>query len=129
MKELKIIFPFLLVALLLACTSGQGNRVVGDKLSVYFDRLEDEKIAEDVALYWKENDFITGNQQDLKIINGKDKVQLLLIEKDIFKSEDFPFSERRLLNDLRNDLQEKIFHKKLEIIICNEKFEPKYIIN
>ena len=129
MKELKIITLILLIVFLFSCSSDQGNRVIGDKLSVYFELPKNEKVAEDIALYWKENNLLTGRKQDIKIIVGDTKNQLLLIENKSFKSEELPFSQRKLLNDLKNDLQEKIFHKKLEIIICNEKFESKYIIN
>ncbi len=129
MKELRIVSTFLLLVFLISCSSEQGNRVVGDQLSVYFDLPENEKIAEEIAIYWKENGFLTGKKQDLKIILGENKNQLLLIENELFKEEKLTFKERKLLNDLKNDLQKKIFHTNLEIVVCDENFKPKYIIN
>ena len=120
---------FILFIFLFSCSSDQGNKVIGDQLSVYYDSPQDERLAEEVANYWRDNGFLTGEKQDVRILNQKDKFKVLLIESESFKNDELPFNERKLLNDLKNDLQETIFHSTLELIICNQKFEPKYTLN
>ncbi len=114
---------------MLSCDTGQGRKVFGGELSVYYDLPSDEKLAEQIARYWKENNFLSSKKQDVKIIHSKEGFQLLLIENESFKNEEFSFSERKLLNDLKNDLQKNVFKKDLEIVICNADFQPKYKIN
>jgi len=112
-----------------SCSAEQGNRVFGDQFSVYYDLPQDEELAEKVAIYWKDKGFLTSKKQDIRIVHGQEKFQLLLIENENVKLDELPFEERKLLNELKNDLQKNIFHGNLEIVLCNTKFEPKYTIN
>jgi len=124
------IIPFLaLLFFISSCSSEQGSRVVGDQLSVYYDLPQDESLAEKIAIYWRDQGFLTSQKQDVRIVHVHDGFQLLLIENENVMLSELPFGERKLLNDLKNDLQKNIFQGNLEIVICNTKFEPKYTIN
>ena len=112
-----------------SCSTEQGNRVVGDQLSVYYDLPQDEQLAEKVAVYWRDQGFLTSQKQAVRIVHDQDGFQLLLIENENVMLDELPFRERKLLNDLKNDLQKNIFQGNFEIVICNTKFEPKYTIN
>lgn len=124
----KFYFLFFLVSLT-ACSSNTENRVNGDNLTVYFPDASNEQFAEKVAIYWKDNDLITGVNQDLQLINTKEGYQLNLIQSDAFKNEQVKFEDQKLLSILKDSLENKIFNANLTIAVCNNKFEPIYKVN
>ena len=120
-------FFFLLI--LTACSSNTENRVNGDNLTVYFPNVKNQNLAEKVAVYWKNNDLITGANQDLQLINTEKGYQLNLIQSDLFKDEPINFEDQKLLSILRDSLENKIFNTNFTIAICNNKFVPIYKVN
>ncbi len=124
----KFYFLFFLISLT-ACSSNTENRVNGDNLTVYFPDASNEQFAEKVAIYWKDNDLITGVNQDLQLINTKEGYQLNLIQSDAFKNEQVKFEDQKLLSILKDSLENKIFNANLIIAVCNNKFEPIYKVN
>jgi len=124
----KTLFIFLTI-LLASCSSENGNRIVGDQLTVYFDSAKEESIAEKIALYWKENKLLTGRKQDLKISADEKGYTLKIIASSPKENFSVPFEERKLLLQLEADLNEKVADSPLEIVICNNQFEPIYNVD
>ncbi|HIP31817.1 MAG TPA: hypothetical protein EYG86_03555 [Crocinitomicaceae bacterium] len=122
------LFIFLAI-LLYSCSSENGNSVVGDKLTVFYDAPVEEELAEQIAVFWKENDLLTGKKQDLKIVPDGDSFVLQIIASYPIDDFDMPFEERKLLLELEADLHEKITDYPIEIVICNNQFKPIYNID
>mgnify|MGYP006102580613 CR=1 FL=1 len=101
----------------------------GDNLTVYFPNAKNENFAEKVAIYWKDNDLITGVSQDLQLIDTEEGYQLNLIQSDAFKNEQVNFEDQKLLSILKDSLENEIFNTNLTIAICNNKFESIYTVN
>ena len=126
---------FIILTILIAsCSTDEGSRVVGDNLSVYYTSEWNESFAEKIAVYWKDNDLISGEKQDMKLIEYKNSYQLCIIANQTDSIETLPFEERKLLLELQKDLQETVFNKEeggmpVEIVLCNNKFETIYTIN
>lgn len=112
-----------------SCSSENGHSVVGDQLTVFYDNLEDEKIAEDIAVFWRENDLLTGSNQDLKLIVNENNNQLFIIQSNVTEKFIMPFEERVLLLQLQKDLNTQLPNSFLEIVICDNQFKPIYNIN
>lgn len=112
-----------------ACSAGYGNKVIGENLTVYFNNEKDLDIAEKLALYWKSNDFMSGEKQDLQIVSEDDYFVLKLIVNDIPNVASISFTERKKLLDFQNELEENVFGKRVEIELTNKKFETIYTLN
>lgn len=98
-------------------------------MTVHFSDKEDLSMAENLAVYWKENGFITGKKQDVLFLR-KDKVFVLkLIANDPGKVAEMEFYERKKLLELQHDLEESVFDRAVEIEIANKKFETIYTLN
>jgi len=124
----KGLFIFLAI-FLVSCSSQNGNSIIGDKLTVYFDFAEDEALAEKIALYWKDNDLLTGQNQDLKIVRSGDNHVLKIIATETQQGRMIPFEQKKLLYQLETDLNKKVANSPLEIVICNSQFEPIFNVN
>lgn len=127
-SNLKYFYILLLFFFFSGCSSEVENRVTGDNLTVYFPDVKNEALAEKVAMYWKENDLITGKDQDIQLVNSKAGYQLNLIQTEAFKNEPVNFQEQKLLSILRDSLQNNIFKTSLTIAICDNKFAPIYTV-
>lgn len=115
-----------LVILLMSCNSDYGHKVVGDNLTVYFTDRNDEKLAETIAIFWKENDLIGETKQDLQLVRLTKKIELRIIANDPKNVKNMSFDERKLLAELEQELQKEIGESPLQLVICNNKFEPIY---
>ncbi len=118
---------YLLVILLSACAGDFGHKVVGDNLTVYFTDRNDEKLAENIALFWKENQLIAADKQDLQLVRLKETVQLRMIANVPENVKNMSFEERKLLSELEQQIQANMDEESLQLVICNSKFEPIYI--
>lgn len=118
---------YLLIVLLTACSGDYGHKVVGDNLTVYFTDRNDEKLAEDIAIFWKENQLIATGKQDLQLVRLKEKIELRIIANVPENVKNMSFEERKLLGELERKMQVEIREKSLQLVICNDKFEPIYI--
>lgn len=112
---------------MMSCSKGFGHKVMGGDFSVYFEDSRHEKLAEELAFFWKENGLMTGDNQDLQISSENDIFILKLISND--SNSEVSFKERKTLLKLQEILQEEIFKSQLELEICNGKFETIYKIN
>lgn len=117
----------LLVILLSACAGDFAHKVVGDNLTVYFTDRNDEKLAENIALFWKENQLIAADKQDLQLVRLKETVQLRMIANVPENVKNMSFEERKLLSELEQQIQANMDEESLQLVICNSKFEPIYI--
>jgi len=102
---------------------------MGENLTVYFNNERDVDIAEKLAFYWKSNNFMSGEKQDLQIVAKEDYFVLKLIVNDIPNVASISFTERKKLLDFQNELEENVFGKRVEIELTNKKFETIYTLN
>lgn len=125
---MKLTFLILLLGFIYSCTSDTdfGNKVVGDKFTVYFIDKNDEQLAEKIAIYFKDNDLITTQKQDVQLVRLKKSIQLRLIANAPKEINQMSFEERKLLTDLQTSLYNEVIKKPFELVICNDKFEPIY---
>ncbi|MEJ6582642.1 MAG: hypothetical protein QNL61_01000 [Crocinitomicaceae bacterium] len=126
---MKIIFFILFSLLVLSCDSDYGNKVVGDKFTVYFTDVKDQKLAEEIAVYFKENELITSQKQDLQLVRLKKKLQLRMIANQSKDIVNMSFDERKLLTELQTSLYQEVIKSPFELVICNDKFEPIFNLN
>jgi len=127
---LKRVIVFSLILVLFACSSDFGNKIVGGKLTVYYQENSDAEKAEEIANFWKETQLITGEKQDLQLIRDGKGYMLKLISSDDGSVKNMSFSERKLLIDLQKNIRETIFPDySFELVICNNKFESIYNLN
>ena len=115
--------------LVLSCDSDYGNKVVGDKFSVYFTDVKDQKLAEEIAMYFKENELISSQKQDVQLVRLKKKLQLRIIANQSKDIANMPFEERKLLTELQTSLHKEVIEAPFELVICNDKFEPIFNLN
>lgn len=127
---MKIIFYICLAFLLFSCGDDHGNRVVGDNFTVYFTYKKDQKLAEDIALYFKQNNLISNQKQDIQLTRVNNRFQIRLIATGSSEQvKNMSFEERKLLTELQTSLYQNVFNKPFDMVICNDKFEPIYTLN
>lgn len=107
-----------------------GNRVEGGELTVYFDRNADLDKASSIAKYWKDNDLLTGKQQDLKLTYHDSTYFLHLIKRKDLELGSLDLKEQMLLLELQKNLTDSVFQgADLELIISDDHFKPLMNIN
>ena len=125
-RVLAICFIFILIS----CSSEFGNKIIGGELTVYYIEESDVNKAEKVAIFWKENQLLSGEKQDIQLIKNDKGYVLKLISDDLENTQNMSFDERKLLLDLQKSIKDTIFpDNSLELVICNSKFEPIYNLN
>ena len=112
-----------------SCGTDYGNQVQGGNLTVFFNEVEDQEFAERIALYWKDNQLMTESKQDLQLFHTGAKFELRLIANDPSTTTQMPFDERKLLMDLQGELRTHLALQQLDLVICDNEFEPIYNIN
>lgn len=113
-----------LLLMIFGCSSGFGNKLKSEKLDVYYDESELANLADSLGSFWTKNELIGDRKQSIKIKKSAKRFQVLIIQSEEFKSEKLDPIELALLQELRADLQEKVFNKKpTSIVICNDEFE------
>lgn len=124
-------YTFLLLLItLFSCTEEQGNKVTGGNLAVYYVDVKDEALAEDLALFWKNNDLLTEEQQDIQISRHKKGYHVSLIAREPKKVKDMSFSEQKALFDLQEMIRDSVFKEKnVDLIISDNQFKPILNIN
>ena len=127
---MKVIFTFFFGLLILAsCSEEYGHEIHGGNLTVFFLDEEDQAMAEKIALFWKENELITGNNQDIQLIKEGDWYEIRVIAKRPEEVKAMNFDERKKMLDLQQNIQLTLNEPNLQLIICNERFEEIYNIN
>lgn len=126
---MKFIFFILPSILLFSCGSEHGNKVVGDQFTVYFTDSKDQEVAEKLAIYFRENELIASQKQDVQLVRLKKKLQLRMIATLPNEVKNMSFEERKLLTDLQTSLYNEVIKAPFELVICNDEFEPIYNLN
>jgi len=118
------------MALFVSCESDKGNKVTGGKLSVYFETSEHEELARETANFWRNNNLMTGELQDLKLESLDSVYRLKLIVSEDAKGFVLPATDRKSLMDLQTMLGDSIFgYGKIELILCDNEFKELENLN
>jgi len=125
----KFIFTITFYLFIFACGSEHGNKVVGGQFTVYFTDVRDQKLAEKIAVYFKENELITSSKQDIQLVRLKKKLQLRIIASQTKDLSSMSFEEQKLLTELQTSLYKEVINAPFELVICNNKFEPLFNLN
>lgn len=126
---MKIWFVASFLLLLLACSSGYGSKLAGDKLDVYFEDASLQAKADSLGSYWTRNGLTGSRKQSIRLEKNKSGYQVKLIRSEEFKEQP-SVEEMFLLQELRSHLQDSVFDKKNTVlVICDMKFNPLYEIN
>ena len=113
-----------------SCSGDYGNKIIGEELSVFFVNSEDEQLAVDLAKYLKSRKLLSGNKQDVQLIRKGEGHIVKVIAVDPKDAKNMPLNERMLLLELQKELQDSVFtNNSVELMVCNEKFEPIYDLN
>ena len=126
---MKSLYIFLFCSILVACGTDYGHQIVGGNLTIYFDDIDDQEVAENIALFWRDKKLMSDEKQDLKLIHNDDGHHLFLIAHEPDVASEMPFDERKLLLDLQKELRDHLDKQDIDLVICNDKFEPVYNIN
>lgn len=113
-----------------ACVGENSNKVGGGNFYVHFDDKEDLKVAEDIARFWKDQNLVSGKEQDIKLFNRKSSYELYLISDDKVEEFQLPAEHMQLLFDLQNDLNSTLkTQKPIQIVISDKNFNKIININ
>jgi hypothetical protein len=129
MAKIKISSLFLLLILLGACGQDYGNKLESNELDIFFTNPDDEEIARNIAMYWKEHQLLGEKKQFLQIERKGQILELKLIPSAKFEPKQFSFDERAILKSLQDSLQKVVHPNRLELVIANRQFKTLYNIN
>lgn len=125
-----ILFMLTMLIGMISCTDSSMNKVVGDQLTVHFENAKDEKVAEKLARFWLENELVTGQPQDIKLSSDSNSYSVGIIAVEPQSVKQLPFTEQKLLTDLRRQLRTEVFDGEMVVLnLCNAKFETLYQVN
>ena len=129
MKRILLFLVVLPLFVLLACNSDKRNKFVGGKLTVYYFDQSEAEIAKKVAFFWKENDLLTGKQQDVQVRKDGNRYTVSMIAKDPKKVGKMPVDEIQLLGQLKKKMYVEVFNEEsFTLEICNNRFEAVYTV-
>ena len=127
---MKRVIAYCFIFLLFGCSSDFGNKIIGGNLTVYYIEESDIDKAEEIAIFWKNNQLIPDEKQDVQLIKFEKEYKLKIISNDIDNTKNMSFDERKLLLELQKNIKKAIFpDNTFELVICNNKFEPIYNLN
>jgi len=115
---------------MISCSEEYGNKATGGNLTVYYIDKNDQSLASDLAMFWKNNDLLTDEAQDIRISRHKKVYHVSIIAREPKKAKKMSFEEQKALFDLQGMIRDSVFKKKkVDLIICNNQFEPILNIN
>lgn len=127
---MKRVLAFSFIFLLFGCSSDFGNKIIGGNLTVYYIEESDIDKAEEVAMFWKKNQLISVEKQDVQLVKVEGVYNLRIISNEDADAKNMSFDERKLLLELQKKIKKAIFpNNTFELVICNNKFEPIYNLN
>ena len=127
---MKRVLAFSFIFLLFGCSSDFGNKIIGGNLTVYYIEESDIDKAEEVAMFWKKNQLISVEKQDVQLVKVEGVYNLRIISNEDADAQNMSFDERKLLLELQKKVKKAIFpNNTFELVICNNKFEPIYNLN
>ncbi len=123
----KLLFSiFLVIFALNGCSTGYGNKLTGEGLTVFFNDENDEQLATDIAFFWKDSEFLGQNKQFIRLFNENKRYQLQIIptSSDILSS--LTIEEKIVLVKLQDTLNNSLFKNTFpcDIVFCTKDFEP-----
>lgn len=117
------------IFVLSGCESDKRNKFVGGELTVYYFDQSEAEIAKKIAFFWKENDLLTGESQDLQVRKDKDRFTVSMIAKDPKLIDKMTIDEVQLLAQLKKKLYVEVFEEEaFTLEICNNRFEAIYTV-
>ncbi|MDG1332744.1 MAG: hypothetical protein P8P74_10460 [Crocinitomicaceae bacterium] len=129
MIRVLFLLSFSLLVLLASCNSDKRNKFVGGKLTVYYFDESEADVAKDVAFFWKENDLLSGNKQDLQVRKDDGRYTVSMIAASPKEVTEMPIDEVQLLAKLKKKLYVEVFNEKaFTLEICNDRFESIYTV-
>jgi hypothetical protein len=119
------------ILFLSSCSKGHGNLLQSEKLDVYYEFQEDEKLASSLGHFWKSKGLLGSSKQSIRLTKDDEYYFVQLISSDPKNVENIPFQEMKLLMDLQNELDTTVFKEagSVQIILCNNEFKPLHNIN
>ena len=81
--------------------------------TVYYDIKKDQVYAERLLDFWIRNNFDGKRKQSLKLTREKDNKSFILkvIVTENFQSQQMPFEDIKLFNEIQSQLNEEIFYQ------------------
>lgn len=129
MTKLIVFISFAALVLFQSCDADKRHKHIGGKLTVYYFDLSEAEMAEKVAFFWKENDLLSSEKQDLQIQKRRGRYTLSLIANDPKSVDEMTIDEIVLLAQLKKKLWEEVFNEKsFDLEICNNRFESIYAV-
>lgn len=129
MNRMFLLLSLLSLLFLTGCQSDQRKSWSGGKLTVYYFDESEAQIAKDIAFFWKKNDLLSGNKQDLQVRKDKKRFTVSLIAADPKKMDKIPFDEVQVLAQLKKKLYVDVFNQEsFTLEICNNRFEAIYTV-
>lgn len=126
MRILVLLVPFLMFS---SCSGDEKRRIEGGDLTVYFSNDSSRDEAKKLALFWKENGFLTGNKQDVELNEFQEEFQLKLIQNPELADIDVSIKDRKNFHELMDTLNASIFTEKpVKIHICNPNLKTITVI-
>lgn len=111
---------------LYSCGENLGNRVEGTHFCIYFQDKTDLKLVKKIGQFWKKNALIGSRKQSLKLSKSGNSYLLHLIANEPENLDKMPFEHQKLLIDLQQELTQLVGkNEKIELVLCNSKFEEK----
>lgn len=112
-----------------SCSDDEKLRIEGGELTVYFSHESAREEAKKVALFWKDNNFLSGRKQDIQLNEFQEEFQLKLIQNEDLTDIEFSSKDRMMFHQLSDSLNAQIFiEKPVTIHLCDPSFKTKYII-
>lgn len=115
--------------LFFSCESKDLHQAIGGQLIVHYEMKSDKALADEILVFWRDNDLISTHEQDLQLVRFKGIPRLSIIAKDTRDFQDMPFMEKKLLSDLKLKLWKDVFNQKtFTLVISDNKFNPLYSV-
>lgn len=115
--------------ILLGCESDKRNKFVGGKLTVYYFDQSEADIAKKIAFFWKDNELLTGESQDLQVRKDKKRFTVSMIATEPKMIDKMTIDEVQLLAQLKKKLYVEVFNQEaFNLEICNNRFEAIYTV-
>lgn len=128
MRLILFVIPTLLLFTFSGCQDSYGNQIQGGDLTVHFLERENQQVAEQIALFFKERDLITNHKQDVQLVKGETSLELNVIADNPNEAKEMSFDEIALLMEFQKDLS-RYLDQRIEVVICNKQFKPVYRLN
>lgn len=119
-----ILLSSFFILFLSGCGQNLGNRVEGEKITIYFEDKNDLELAKKIGKFWKENELIGSKKQTLKLEREGKNYALFLVASFPNEIATIPFEHQKLLYELQNQLDSLVpAGKKMQLVLSNSKFE------